>query len=111
VLSKRANTPLAVLLSPVVLFKSAPAPHGRILICGVDKKRSRPHSSVEAASANAQKRRPTNCRIASAGGEIHQSVLPFGCVKVGISSVRRRNNRLRRRREGDESKKEQNCRE
>ena len=47
VLSKRANTPVAVLFAPVVLFKSAPGACCRVGVCGVGKKRPSADGRIE----------------------------------------------------------------
>ncbi len=96
VLLRSAPAPTAVLL-PTVVAKSVPAPGGITACCG-RKECPSAERRVEAAGGVAIEREEANCCIELAGGEGEQSVLPFRSVAIGISSIGRRTDRLRCRR-------------
>ena len=105
VLSKKANTPVAVLFAPVVLFKSAPGACYRVGVCGVGQKRPSTHGRIEAADFVAVDRETTNGCIVCSAREIKKCVLPLRGVAAYIA-IRWRADGLRvlDQRKTDESK-------
>jgi hypothetical protein len=88
VLSKRANTPVAALFAPVVLFKSAPSACCCVGVCGVGKKRPSADGRIEVPILLLLNREPTNCCIICAAREIKKSILSLCCVASGTTAVR-----------------------
>ena len=85
VLSKKANTPVAVLFAPVVLFKSAPGACYRVGICGVGKKRPSADGRIEAADFVVD-REATNGWVVCSAREIKKCVLPLRGIAAYIAS-------------------------
>jgi hypothetical protein len=78
--------------------------NGRILIPVVEQQRSSANTGVKAGSGVAKERKPTNCCVRSAGGEVFKRIGPFCRSEVGIAAIRRRDNCLHwlQKREADE---------
>jgi len=62
----------------------------RIVVCGVEVKRSSTNSSIETSAGSAKERIPTKCCICSASRKVLKRFAPFGCGGIGIAPVRRR---------------------
>ena len=76
-LLKRANAPLAVLRSPVVLLKSAPAPVAVFSFAVFSRSVPAPTPVLKLPLVGREQRIPTICCVPSAGREVLKGVLPF----------------------------------
>ena len=91
---KRERSNSVIAYARAVAQKRARA-KGRILISSVGKERARADTCAEAAAGQAQERIQANSSIVCASGETKKGILPFCGVASGITTIRRRTDRLR----------------
>ena len=104
---ERADAPSAVLVAPVVLLKSAPAPVAVFWFPVLAKSVPGAGGRVELAFCVASERQKADCCIEPAAGEAQKRGLPLCRVASRIPAIWRRDNRLRYLEQRKEAKREE----
>src|SRR4029077_11065013 len=106
-IANESKRPCGRILRAGSVTEKRACPHGGILVCGVDKERPSANGVVEAGSSVAPKRKETDCRIVSPGGETKKSALPFCRIATRIASIGRRTDRLHCRQKAEANQRDE----